>query len=98
MLMTVWPSGAALATYCAAMLELAPGRFSTTTGWPMFCETFAATRRVTPSAPPPGGKPTTQLIGLDGKLACARAPSGARLAAAAAARKSRRFIVASDRD
>src|ERR1043165_6596352 len=73
------------------MLELAPGRFSTTTGWPMFCETLEATRRVTPSAPPPGGKPTTQLIGLEGKFDCARAPIGA-IAAAAATRKSRLLI------
>src|SRR3954452_22324662 len=59
------------------MIELAPGRFSTITGWPMFCETLAATRRVTPSAPPPGGKPTTQLIGFDGYADGAREPIGA---------------------
>src|SRR3954466_16203191 len=65
------------------MIELAPGRFSTITGWPMFCETLAATRRVTPSAPPPGGKPTTQLIGFEGYADCARAPNGAMTAVAA---------------
>src|SRR5690349_16500792 len=74
------------------MMELAPGRFSTITGWPTFCESFEATRRVTPSAPPPGGNPTTQLIGFDGYAACERTPSGA-MAAAAASRNCRLFIV-----
>src|SRR3954464_1570264 len=73
------------------MLELAPGRFSTITGCPMFCDTFAATRRVTPSAPPPGGKPTTQLMGFDGKLACARSVMGA-IAAALAIKNCLLFI------
>src|SRR5437660_4541885 len=73
------------------MIELAPGRFSTTIGWPMFCETLAATRRVTPSAPPPGGNPTTQLMGFDGKLPWAREMNGAA-STAAAARNWRRLI------
>src|SRR2546421_13104747 len=77
------------------MIELAPGRFSTTIGWPMFCDTLLETSRVTPSAPPPGGKPTTQLIGFDGKGCCAcAAPSDS---APAANRNSRLRIVISNR-
>src|SRR5215210_7032270 len=91
--MMVYPSGAASVTYCPAMLPLAPGRFSTMTGWPMFCESLAATRRVTPSAPPPGGNPTTQVIGLAGYACCARRGSG-KPRVAAAINKSLRFIYA----
>jgi hypothetical protein len=38
---TVWPSGADLATKSAAMMPLAPGLGSTTTGWPQRCSSFS---------------------------------------------------------
>jgi hypothetical protein len=60
---SVWPSGAALATRSVAMLPLAPARFSTTTGWPMFSDSFAATRRAAMSGAPPGGMGTRMVIG-----------------------------------
>ena len=40
--MTVWPSGAALATKSAAMMPLAPGLASTMTDWPQRCWSFSA--------------------------------------------------------
>src|SRR6185295_13368849 len=50
------------------MLPPAPARFSTTTCWPRFSPRNLATTRATVSVPPPGSKPTTMVIGLDGKV------------------------------
>src|SRR3954463_1774532 len=50
------------------MLPPAPARFSTMTCWPMFSARNFATTRATVSVPPPGSKPTTMVIGFDGKF------------------------------
>jgi hypothetical protein len=55
-----------LATACAARLLPAPGRFSTTTGWPTRSDSHVAMIRETASAPPPGGNPTIQRSGRAG--------------------------------
>src|SRR4051812_33798027 len=55
------------------MLPPAPARFSTSTCWPTLSARNLATMRATVSVPPPGSKPTTMVIGLDGKLLCADA-------------------------
>src|SRR6478736_3960792 len=54
------------------MLPPAPARFSTRTCWPMLSPRNLATTRATVSVPPPGSKPTTMVIGLDGKLCAAQ--------------------------
>jgi hypothetical protein len=56
---SVCPSGALFATMSLAMLVVAPGRFSTTNGWPRYSESRGASTRAMMSVPPPGGKPTT---------------------------------------
>jgi len=69
---TVWPSGALFATASTPMLPPAPGRFSTTTGWPSFSLILGAMERAIRSALPPGGKLTMKRIGFDGHVcACA---------------------------
>ncbi len=67
------------------MLPPAPARFSTTTLWPMFSESFFATMRAAVSVPPPGAKPTVSVTVRDGKLDCASAPVAASTAQASAA-------------
>ena len=64
--MRLWPSGTARATTSAAMTPDAPGRFSTTTGWPSDSVSFCATMRARMSFAPPGGKPTSMRSGFDG--------------------------------
>src|SRR5256885_5767801 len=59
----VLPSAAAWATAWAPMLPLAPGRFSTTTGWPRRCCSCSPRRRASRSVPPPGGNVTTMVMG-----------------------------------
>ena len=49
-----------------AMLVVAPGRFSTTNGWPRYSESFGASKRAMMSVPPPGGKPTSMRTGREG--------------------------------
>src|SRR5262249_30402795 len=66
-----WPSGSALATAAAASLPPAPGRGSTTTGWPHACCKCSAMMREKTS----GLGPTTSLIGRLGK-SCARTDKG----------------------
>ena len=51
----VSPSGVALATALAAIIALAPGRFSTITIWPNACFICSPNRRATRSMPPPAG-------------------------------------------
>src|SRR6478752_400567 len=67
-----WPSGALFATISVATVPAAPGRFSTTTGWPKLSESFWAMRRPTMSVEPPGEKPSIRRTVLVG-YACARA-------------------------
>ena len=54
------------------MMPSAPGLLSTTTGWPSCLPSAWAMMRVSASAAPPGGKPTTRRRGLLGNdCACA---------------------------
>lgn len=57
----VWPLEAFSA--CTAMRVDAPGRFSTTIGWPRLTAIFSPTIRAPISTAPPGGSPTRILIG-----------------------------------
>jgi hypothetical protein len=52
---SVVPSGTARATWPAATVPLAPGLFSTTTGWPSASAMRGAISLATTSAPPPAG-------------------------------------------
>ena len=52
---SVWPSGADFATPSAATMVPEPGLFSTTTGWPQRCVSWAPTARAMRSMPPPAG-------------------------------------------
>src|SRR5258708_8804049 len=63
----VGPSGALLATCSVPMLPEAPGRFSTTTGWPRRAPSRSATVRALVSVTPPAAKGTTSRTGRDGK-------------------------------
>jgi len=82
---TVCPSGAALATWSAPMLPLAPGLFSTITGWPRRSESFGPTVRAMMSMPVPGVKGTTTLIGWLGQVWAWTVRAGATSALANAA-------------
>jgi hypothetical protein len=63
---------------------MAPGRFSTTTGWPRRCDSAGTMARTSTSPPPPAAQGMMILIGLVGKLLdCAQAV-GARPANAPA--------------
>src|SRR5712691_8868070 len=73
----VYPSGGILATRAAAIAVLAPGWFSTTTGWPQTSLRRWATTRVRMSVGPPAGNGTTNLIERLGKAsACSCAAAG----------------------
>src|SRR6266446_6533504 len=69
---SVVPSGLALATTSVPITPPAPPRFSTTTAWPHFCESFAATVRAVMSVPPPGANGTMNVTGFAG-YGCASA-------------------------
>jgi hypothetical protein len=58
----VYPSGAALATACAATLFEPPGRFSTMAGWPHLAENLSARIRASTSGPPAGADGVMILI------------------------------------
>jgi len=51
---SVLPSAGARATTCVPMLPLAPGLFSTTTGWPHCTSISSPMRRARMSGPVPG--------------------------------------------
>src|SRR6185295_8147546 len=73
------------------MLLAAPGLFSMTTGWPSRSESHGAMMRETMSAPPPGGKPTTQRSGRDGQVcACARPETAGSASVAPASERNLR--------
>jgi hypothetical protein len=59
------------------MAPPAPGRFSTTNGWPSATCSFSATTRAAMSVACPGGQGTTTLMGRLG-YACANAAVAAR--------------------
>src|SRR5262245_15305306 len=63
---SVWPSAGDLATKSVPTTVPAPGRFSTSTGWPQTSCIFPATRRPMMSVAPPGGNGTTIRTGLVG--------------------------------
>jgi len=63
---SVWPSAGARTTASAPSMPLAPGLFSTTTGWPSETRSFSARSRAIVSTPPPGEKGTTMVMGLLG--------------------------------
>ena len=50
------------------MLPPAPGRFSITTGWPHFSDSFWPTMRASASEAPPGVCGTMMRTGLAGKV------------------------------
>src|SRR5687768_11825380 len=87
----VWPSAGDLATNASPMEPVAPGRFSTTTGWPRLSARRLPMARAKVSLEPPGGEVTTKRICLEGKVwANAAADASAN---AAAARRAKDFGV-----
>src|SRR5438132_11807240 len=69
---SVWPSGGDFATYSPPIICVAPGLFSTTTGWPQISESRAPMERERASVAPPGVVGTTIFTGREGK-GCASA-------------------------
>src|SRR5262245_35756892 len=67
-IMRVCPSGLELMTKPAAVIPAAPGRFSTTTGWPRISLMIGATARAVTSTLPPAANGTMIRIGSLGKL------------------------------
>jgi hypothetical protein len=51
----IWPSAGAFNTFCAAIEPLAPPKFSTITGCPMFFDKVLLTVRAITSDKPPAG-------------------------------------------
>ena len=86
---SVCPSGWARTTALIAMLPFAPGRFSTTTGWPSAACSPSWNSRAAKSVPPPGGFGTITVMGRLGKAPWARSGSGAAIAAPAPSRARR---------
>ena len=70
---SVYPSGAALATRSTPIAPELPAMFSTITGWPQASENFCANIRAVTSVELPAVKPTTILTGLSGQLVWAMA-------------------------
>ncbi len=65
-IISVWPSGSAVATMRAPIVPPWPGLFSTTTA-PIETDSFCATSRAITSTGPPAPNGTIILIGLVGK-------------------------------
>ena len=63
---SVVPSASAAATACAAMIVPAPGRFSTTTGWPVDLAKRSLHSRAITSGEVPAGNGTTRRTGRVG--------------------------------
>jgi hypothetical protein len=87
---TVCPSGRAAATERVPTAAPAPGRFSTTMGWPRKPCMCGAMTRARMSGDPPGAKGLIRRIVSRGDQSCARAPRAAKGRAAAAASVARR--------
>ena len=66
---SVYPSGAARAVCSAAIAPSAPGRFSTTIGWPSAVPSGCATMRATMSVEEPAPNGTMKRTGRDGYCA-----------------------------
>src|SRR5882762_10541105 len=76
---SVCPSAAALTVSRAAIMPLAPGRFSTITGWPRDCVSLAPICRARMSGELPAGEGTRMRIGFEGNdCAAAVAVNAAR--------------------
>ena len=90
-MMTTCASPRALATRSAPTRPPAPGRFSTTMGWPSRVPMVSARMRDSVSPAPPGGKLTIQRIGRSGQAGgdCAWARPGTMAGAGAARAASR---------
>src|ERR1700726_3463034 len=82
------------------MLPPAPGRFSTTMGWPRRTDSHWPIKRATTSTEPPGAKPTTTRTGRDGYVSAqaTREIAGSVTAPAARCRSALRegFIICLD--
>ena len=68
------------------MLPPAPGRFSTTIGWPSFSPSLGPRILAMVSVLPPGGNVTTRRIGLVGYV-CAEAANAAQASAVTSAKR-----------
>ena len=88
----VSPSAALRRTATVAMLPPAPGRFSTTTGWPSTGVRAFASARARTSVAAPGGKATTMRTGRSGQE-CARTIAGVASTAPAPSSAARRVVV-----
>src|SRR6266496_4377819 len=88
----VYPSGADFATKSRPSMPLAPGRFSTSTGWPSRSVIFGPIRRDMMSVVLPGGNGTTILIGLEGQDCASAAAANPRANAASANTRSRLIL------
>src|SRR5215213_1541810 len=75
---TVWPSGWARATASAPTTVAAPGRFSTSTGWPRPGAMRSASSRAMTSVEPPGGNGTTNVTGRSGNAFCCATAGAAK--------------------
>src|SRR5262245_59792776 len=76
------------------MRPLAPGLFSTTTGWPNLARSPSATSRAERSVMPAGGNGTIKRIGREGKDCAAAAVESTRESSRLARRlKRERFII-----
>src|SRR5262245_18759596 len=84
---SVWPSGAALATWSEPSMPAAPPLLSMFTGWPQAAVNLAPIKRAARSIAPPGVAGTTIVSGLLGK-ACANARDANPPTAPRAARAS----------
>src|SRR5690242_13931947 len=81
---SVYPSAGEDATNAAAMVDAAPGLFSTITGCFHSSLIRSATIRAVTSEEPPGGKPTTIFTDRLGKLAASWPSAGNAVAQATA--------------
>src|SRR5690349_7235981 len=85
---SVYPSGGDLATKSAPTFPVAPGLFSTITGWPSADCSPGESARARMSEVPPGGYGTMILIVLVGQACANAAPARASVANARNARRS----------
>src|SRR3954471_24817549 len=74
------------------MLPVAPGRFSTATGWPSAGASRSAISLAAMSVVPAGGKPATRRMGRLGQGDWARARPGSRAGAASRLRRRIRLL------
>ena len=88
----VWPSAGARATASLPMVPPAPGRFSTTMGWPRIVDSRWATTREELSVMPPAAKGTTQTRPRLGQVGWAMAGWAMAGVARAVASRLRRAI------